>query len=84
VTVRVAFAGVAFLPYAVYVLAAAPLGRAFGTALAALALTLGPLVLVDRAFYGRWTVRGSVASLALQLWPAGLRTWHVSGCFQYL
>ncbi|KAK9846490.1 hypothetical protein WJX81_005211 [Elliptochloris bilobata] len=49
-------AGVSFLPYAVYVLLAAPLGRALGTAAAALAFTAGPLVITDRVFYGRWTV----------------------------
>ena len=51
-------AGAAFLPYALYVLAAAP----FLPAVAALALwlagTLGPLVLVDRLYYGTWTVSG--------------------------
>ncbi len=48
-----ACAGVAFLPYALYVLLAAPLGRAFGAAAAALALTAGPLIAIDRVFYGR-------------------------------
>lgn len=50
-------AGVAFVPYALYVLCAAPLGRALGTAAAALALTAGPLLVTDRLFYGTWTVR---------------------------
>ena len=59
--------GVAFLPYALYVLCAAPLGRALGTAAAALALTAGPLLVIDRVFYGRWTVR-DLPGLSLNQW----------------
>lgn len=49
-------AGFAFLPYALYVLAAAPLLKAVGTLVLWLAATLVPLTLVDRHYYGRWTV----------------------------
>lgn len=49
-------AGAAFLPYALWVLAAAPLVPAVGALALWLAATLGPLVLVDRHFYGSWTV----------------------------
>ncbi|KAL4423801.1 hypothetical protein ABPG75_001102 [Micractinium tetrahymenae] len=48
-------AGFAFLPYALWVLAAAPLFRAVGVLLLCLLGTLGPLALVDRHFYGCWT-----------------------------
>ncbi|KAI7842794.1 hypothetical protein COHA_003540 [Chlorella ohadii] len=48
-------AGFAFLPYALWVLAAAPLLRSVGWLVLCLAGTLGPLVLVDRHFYGAWT-----------------------------
>eukprot|EP00884_Botryococcus_braunii_P000529 jgi/Botrbrau1/10477/Bobra.0133s0083.1 len=51
-----AVAGLAFLPYAVYVLLAANFLAAVGTGLAALAVTLGAVVGLDAAFYGRWTV----------------------------
>lgn len=54
-------AGLAFLPYALWVLAAAPLLKAVGVLLACLLGTLGPLALVDRHFYGRWTVRSAMA-----------------------
>lgn len=54
-------AGFAFLPFALYVLAAAPLLPAVGTLLLCLLCTLGPLALVDRRYYGRWTV-GDVSS----------------------
>lgn len=50
-------AGVAFLPYALYVLTAAPLLGALGTAVSMSFLVLVPLVVTDRLFYGRWTVR---------------------------
>lgn len=50
-------AGVAFIPYALWVLATANFVRAVGMGLLALAGTLGPLVLVDRFFYDKWTVR---------------------------
>jgi alpha-1,2-mannosyltransferase len=49
-------AGAAFLPYALYVLAAAPFLPAVGALALWLAATLGPLVLVDRLYYGAWTV----------------------------
>lgn len=49
-------AGFAFLPYALWVLVAAPLLPAVGMLLLSLVGTLGPLVLVDRYFYGAWTV----------------------------
>ena len=52
-------ASIGFLPYALYVLAAAPLLPAVGTALLCLLGTLAPLVLADRYFYGRWTVRAA-------------------------
>lgn len=50
-------AGFAFLPYALWVLAAAPLLCSVPWLVLCLAGTLGPLVLVDRHFYGTWTVR---------------------------
>lgn len=50
--------GLAFLPYALWVLAAAPLLRSVGVLLLCLLGTLGPLVAVDRHYYGAWTVRG--------------------------
>lgn len=49
-------AGFAFLPYALWVLAAAPLMKAVGVLLLCLLGTLVPLALVDRHFYGRWMV----------------------------
>ncbi|KAL4446276.1 hypothetical protein ABPG77_003083 [Micractinium sp. CCAP 211/92] len=48
-------AGFAFLPYALWVLAAAPLAKAVGVLLLCLLSTLVPLAVVDRHFYGRWT-----------------------------
>ena len=56
-------AGFAFLPYALWVLAAAPLLRSVGWLAFCLASTLGPLVLVDRHLYGAWTVRAVWAVL---------------------
>ena len=50
-------AGIAFLPYTLYVLAAAPFMGAVGVLLLCLLGTLTPLVLVDRHYYGQWTVR---------------------------
>jgi alpha-1,2-mannosyltransferase len=52
-------AGFAFLPYALWVLTAAPLLCSVGWLLLCLLGTLGPLVLVDRHFYGAWTVRAA-------------------------
>ena len=49
-------AGVAFVPYAIYVLTAAPFLSALGTAVTMSLLLLVPLVVTDRLFYGRWTV----------------------------
>ncbi len=49
-------AGVAFLPYAFYVLAAAKFFKAVAVGIAALVATLGPLALVDRLFYNKWAV----------------------------
>ena len=49
-------AGAAFAPYALYVLAAAPFLPSLAFALLCMLCTLGPLVAVDRAFYGQWTV----------------------------
>ncbi len=57
-------AGVAFLPYAFYVLFAAPFTRSLGTAIAALTLTLAPLVVTDRLFYGKWAVSGLIMLLS--------------------
>lgn len=53
-------AGLAFLPYALWVLAAAPLLPAVGVLLLCLSATLGPLVAVDRHYYGAWTVSEAV------------------------
>lgn len=50
-------AGFAFLPYALWVLAVAPLLCSVGWLAFCLASTLGPLALVDRQLYGAWTVR---------------------------
>ena len=50
-------AGPAFLPYAAWVLAAGPLLPSVAALAVSLAGVLVPLVLVDRAFYGKWTVR---------------------------
>lgn len=47
-------AGLAFIPYALWVLGTAPLFPAFGILLAALVSTLAPLVVADRFFYGNW------------------------------
>lgn len=63
-------AGVAFIPYALWVLATANFVRAVGMGLLALAGTLGPLVLVDRFFYDKWTVRG-VGVGSRELWRRG-------------
>ena len=60
----------AFLPYALYVLCAAPLGRALGTAAAALALTALPLLVTDRLFYGTWTVRAWPGLDMRMLWES--------------
>ncbi|BDA41987.1 Alpha-1,2-mannosyltransferase ALG9 [Coccomyxa sp. Obi] len=49
-------AGVAFLPFAFFVLFAAPFSQALGTAIAALLLTFLPMVVTDRLFYGKWAV----------------------------
>ena len=67
-------AGIAFLPYALYVLAAAPLARAVGVLLLCLLGTLGPLVLADRHFYGAWTVRARGGGL-------GRPDWMADGCW---
>ena len=55
-------AGFAYLPYALWVLAAAPLLPAVGWLALCLAGTLAPLVLVDQHFYGAWTVRQGPAA----------------------
>ena len=57
----VMLAGVAFVPYAIYVLSAAPFLSALGTAVTMSLLMLVPLVLTDRLFYGRWTVGSPLA-----------------------
>ena len=44
------------MPYAIYVLTAAPFLSALGTAVTMSLLMLVPLVVTDRLFYGRWTV----------------------------
>ncbi|CAL5219251.1 g1047 [Coccomyxa viridis] len=49
-------AGVAFVPYAMYVLTAAPFLGALGTAVSMSLVVLIPLVCTDWLFYGRWTV----------------------------
>lgn len=50
-------AAVAVLPYALAVLLRASFPRALSATLGWLLATLAPLVLVDRLFYGTWTVR---------------------------
>ena len=50
------YAGLAFVPYAVYVLTAAPFLGALGTAVSVSFIVLVPLVFTDWLFYGRWTV----------------------------
>ena len=49
-------AGLAFVPYALHVLATEPLRRSLPAAIAALVLTVVPLVVADRLFYGAWKV----------------------------
>ena len=49
-------AGVAFLPYAVFVLLQPRLAASFATAAVAATSTLIPIVLVDLYFYGKLTV----------------------------
>ena len=49
-------AGIAFLPYALFVLFQPQLLKSVATAVMAATLTVGPLVLADRYFYGKWTV----------------------------
>ena len=49
-------AGLAFVPYALYVLASEPLHRSLPAAVAAVIFTLSPLVVADRVFYGAWKV----------------------------
>lgn len=49
-------AGIAFVPYALYVLLQPHLVASFGTGAAALALTVVPLLGVDHYFYGKLTV----------------------------
>lgn len=62
-------AGVAFLPYALYVLAAAPFLPAVGVGLLCLLGALGPLVLCDRFYYGKWTVSGPhIGRLCAGVW----------------
>ena len=50
-------AGIALLPYALYVILSRRLLRSVYTAFAALTITLVPLVIADRLFYSKWTVR---------------------------
>ena len=50
-------AAVAFVPHALWVLAATPLLPAVQTAMVAAAGLGGALAAVDAWFYGRWTVR---------------------------
>lgn len=50
-------AGLAFVPYAFYVLFAPRLGRSILTLISALALTLLPTVAIDTVLYGKLTVR---------------------------
>jgi alpha-1,2-mannosyltransferase len=47
-------AGIAFLPYALWILMAARLLPAIGTLLTALIVTLVPLIVADKVFYGSW------------------------------
>ncbi|KAG7673727.1 hypothetical protein Ndes2437B_g01890 [Nannochloris sp. 'desiccata'] len=47
-------AGIAFLPYALWILTTARLLPAIGTLLTALVATLVPLVVADKVFYGNW------------------------------
>jgi len=47
-------AGIAFLPYALWILTAARLLPAIGTLLTALVATLMPLAAADKVFYGSW------------------------------
>ena len=44
------------MPYAAYVLTAAPFLSALGTAVSMSFVVLVPLVITDRLFYGKWTV----------------------------
>jgi alpha-1,2-mannosyltransferase len=47
-------AGVAYVPYAFWILASSRLLPSIGTLLAALFTTLAPLAIADRMFYGNW------------------------------
>ena len=49
-------AGLAFVPYALYVLAVEPLRRSVPAAAIALMCTAVPLMVADRVFYGSWKV----------------------------
>lgn len=56
------------MPYAMYVLTAAPFLGALGTAVSVSFIVLVPLVFTDWLFYGRWTVRALI--LYSHIWPA--------------
>lgn len=60
-------AGVAFVPYAFYVLFAAPFGQAVGTAVITLLVTMAPMLITDRLFYGKWAV--SAIFIFRAFWP---------------
>lgn len=66
-------AAVAFLPYALWVLTRARWVPAFGIAAASLLATAVPMALVDRMFYGRWTVREVDEAASLKYHPQKLK-----------
>jgi hypothetical protein len=51
-----AVVGIAVMPYALAVLLCTPFARSLSVAVMGLLVTLTPLVVVDRLFYGKWTV----------------------------
>lgn len=82
--------GVALLPYALYVLFARGFLQSVATAVASLLATLVPLVLVDRLFYGRWTVSipshpsncGRNVTMHRVIWQPEKLSTHALVCLQ--
>ena len=59
--------GMAFMPYAVYVLFAPRLTRSISIGMIVLALSTTPVVLLDRLLYGTWTVRALTGHILPQI-----------------
>ena len=58
------------MPYAMYVLTAAPFLGALGTAVSMSFVVLVPLVCTDWLFYGSWTVRTVILCSFFRVWSA--------------